>query len=320
MNESASPIKHNWIFVTGAIRSGTTFVGTVLSFPLEVDYFHEPFNPQCGIPGIDIGHRYIRSELSKPKLHSYHSLLESIFNYRLTLKNHIPETDPWRVRIIKKIFGSRGPFYLRLAKINPKRTSTVIKDPIGLLLTEYLYLNYCVKPVIIIKHPVSFIASLKRVNWWPSPSEIFDQEDLVEDYFHNEIDFVNLQWSSKVAQSAAFWRSVHKILLTQSMQYPSWQIITHEKLSQYPLETFKELYHRLNLPWSKKVEKKIVKLTQGQESSHPHHGRVQDFNRNSSSIFKDSFKKITLDERREIFEITQDIACQIYSRESFMID
>jgi hypothetical protein len=43
----------NWIFVTGVIRSGTTFVGKVLSLPLSVDYIHEPFNPLCGMPGID---------------------------------------------------------------------------------------------------------------------------------------------------------------------------------------------------------------------------------------------------------------------------
>lgn len=45
----------NWIFVTGVIRSGTTFVGKILSLPLQVDYIHEPFNPLCGIPGMKNG-------------------------------------------------------------------------------------------------------------------------------------------------------------------------------------------------------------------------------------------------------------------------
>ena len=36
----------NWIFVTGVVRSGTTFAGKVLSLPVEVDYIHEPYGEQ----------------------------------------------------------------------------------------------------------------------------------------------------------------------------------------------------------------------------------------------------------------------------------
>ncbi|NEQ55044.1 MAG: hypothetical protein F6K11_33795, partial [Leptolyngbya sp. SIO3F4] len=98
MNNRSKRLKgfpiEKWIFVTGAIRSGTTFVGKILSLPLEVDYIHEPFNPQCGIPGVNLGHRYIPANLAQAESHPYHPLAQSIFNYSLTLKNFIPEADP----------------------------------------------------------------------------------------------------------------------------------------------------------------------------------------------------------------------------------
>lgn len=77
----------NWILVTGTVRSGTTFVGKVLSLPLEVDYIHEPFNPLCGMPGIDRWHCYLRSRFDSEEMQRERELTKSIFTYDLTLRS-----------------------------------------------------------------------------------------------------------------------------------------------------------------------------------------------------------------------------------------
>ncbi|MDY7023954.1 MAG: hypothetical protein SWJ54_21840 [Cyanobacteriota bacterium] len=310
----------NWIFVTGTIRSGTTFVGTILSFPLEVDYIHEPFNPQCGLPGMNRWYPYVRASLDTPDMQQFHEQTKAIFSYDFILRNKIPQNDSLTRKITKQLIGSRGPFYLRLAKINPFHTAAVIKDPIGNLLTEYLYIQFSVKPVIIIKHPLSLIASLKRVNWWPHLGEINDQPCFVQDYFANELDFIQNTNSDPVLAAAAYWRAVHQVFLSQSSHYRDWQLITHEELSASPQSTFKNLYSKLDLPWSKSVEKKIIKLTDRNQSTQARRGRVQDFNRNSADIFKVRRQSLSREERKAIFEIVEDVALQIYSRESFDID
>lgn len=310
----------NWIFVTGIIRSGTTFVGTILSLPLEVDYIHEPFNPQCGLPGMNRWYPYIRASLDTSEMQQFHELTKTIFSYEFTLRNKIPKNDPWSKRIIKQAIGSRGPFYLRFAKLNPFHTTAILKDPIGNLLTEYLYLQFGVKPVIIVKHPLSFVASLKRVNWWPHLGEINDQPHLIEDYFSDDLDFVQTEFSYPVLAAAAYWRATYKVLFAQASNYPNWQLITHEELSKNPIYTFKNLYEKLNLPWSKSVENKILKLTQGNQSAEARKGQVQDFNRNSADIFKVRRQSLAPEEKKAIFEITEDVALQIYSRESFDLD
>ena len=310
----------NWIFVTGVIRSGTTFVGMILSLPLDVDYIHEPFNPLCGMPGIDRWYRYLRPSLDTEQMQRYHELAKSIFSYDLTLRSWYPDTDPWHSKIIKGIVGSRGPFYLRLAKPNPFHKAAVIKDPIANLLTEYLYLHFGVKPVIIIKHPLSLVASLKRVDWWPNLGEINDQPHLIEDYFWDEADFLIREWSDPILTSAAYWRAIHKVLLAQKDKYSDWQVITHEELSQNPVAIFHRLYQKLGLSWSKSIERKILKLTQSNRSAQARKGRVQDFHRNSADIFKMRRDSLSLEERRAIFEVVEDVALQIYPRESFAID
>ena len=309
----------NWIFVTGVIRSGTTFVGTVLSLPLEVDYIHEPFNPQCGLSASDSWYPYLRNEPDTEAMQRYHNSIQSIFSYDFTLRNKIPKEDPWLKRNLKRIVGSRGPFNLRIAKLNPFHQAAIIKDPIGNLLSEYLHTNFGVKPVIVIKHPLSFIPSIKKVNWYPNPHEIGDQPHVIEDYFKDEPDFFSKQWSDPLLAAAAHWRVAYKVMLAQANKYPDWQVITHEELSQNPISTFSNLYEKLELPWSEQIERKIIKLTQTNTSTQARKGRVQDFYRNSADIFKARRNSLTKEERRAIFEVVEDIALQIYPEESFAL-
>ncbi|WP_075261386.1 sulfotransferase [Geobacillus thermocatenulatus] len=45
--------KNNPILVTGAHRSGTTFVGKMLSLHPSIGYIQEPFNKDFGVKGIE---------------------------------------------------------------------------------------------------------------------------------------------------------------------------------------------------------------------------------------------------------------------------
>ena len=312
----------NWVYITGVPRSGTTFVGKVLSMPLEVDYLHEPFNPQCGIVGLDRWYPYVRPTIDTEEAQSFHAIVKSLFSYDFNFKRYIPREDPLQRKLIKALVGSRGEFYLRLAKLNPFHRAAVIKDPIGNLLTEYLYHNFQVKPVIIVKHPVSFIASLKRVNWWIQSSWMTEnQPHLVEDYFSDELDFINREYDSLLEGSAAYWRAAYKVLLEQASKYPDWQVITIEELSNDPLNVFQKLYSHLDLPWSDSIRRKIVQLTgSSNNSTDAQGGKVQDFNRNSKDIFAMRRKSLSEKERQAVFDIVRDVALKVYPESSFALN
>ena len=310
----------NWILVTGAIRSGTTFLGTVLSMPRSVDYIHEPLNPQCGISEIREPHRYIRSDLTSAESHPYHRYIESIFDYNFKLKGYYPAADPIPSKLLKRLVGSRGPYHLRLAKLNPSHSAAIIKDPHSVLLCEYFYSIFRVKPVIIVKHPVSFIASLKRVGWWPSPLEIADQPDLISDYFLEEKHFLKQKWATPLEQSAAFWRAIHKVILSQSSKYADWLIVKHEDLSKDPVFTFRSLYSQLDLPWNSRIEAAIISQTMKSKSPRAKRGKIQDFKRNSAAIFEANRSTITVEERQKIFDIVKDVALQLYTKETFLLE
>ena len=310
----------NWIFVTGAPRSGTTFVGQILSSPISVDYIHEPFNPGCGIPGIGARYTYVRPSLDTEEMQRYHEQTRRIFSYDFTLKTKVASEDAWRRKLTKTLIGSRGPFYLRLAKPNPFHRAAIIKDPTGLFLAEYLYKKFDVKPIILVKHPISLVASFKRVGWQPLMAYFNNQPDLIEDYFADNPMLFKDDRNSLVQQVATFWAIAYKVLLEQASRYPTWQVILHEELCDQPVSTLKQLHQAVDLKWSPTIERKVQKLTQGNASAEAKSGQVQDFKRKSSDIFKMRRDSLTLNERQEIFEIVKDVALPIYSQESFALD
>jgi hypothetical protein len=310
----------NWIYVTGLPRSGTTFVANILSLPLEVDYIHEPFNPHCGISGFDKSYRYLRPTLDTDEMKRLHSLIKNIFTYDFKLKTHVPPGDPPTRKLLKTLIGSRGPFNLGIAKVNPFHKTAIIKDPTAPLLAEYLYKTFQVKPLILVKHPTSFIASVKRLGWNPNISKLNDQPALLEDFFSDDLDALTQIEKDPIISAALFWRVNYKALFSQSAKYSDWQVLTHENLSESPLKSFKEIYDSFGLPWSRRIENKVIKMTGGKNSAEARAGIVQDFNRNSAEIFKLRRDSLSPDERRKIFNIVGDIALKIYSYDSFLID
>lgn len=301
-----------WIFVTGAPRSGTTFVGKVLSLPISVDYIHEPFNPDCGMPGIDQRYLYIpeHSESSP-----YDQDLNNLTNYRFHLKTGFFRNDSWKRKMIKRFVGSRGPFHLRLAKLNPFHTAAVLKDPIACLLTGYLAKRAKMLPILLVRHPVGFVASVKRLNWEIDLSSLTSQNELLDDYFSVD-ELTPSDVNNNIEKAAILWRALNKVILTQAGQHPDWKVLKHEDLASSPLETFRSLFDYASLEWSAKVENYILRKT---KSGTPFsiNGKTQQFDRDSSTIFSQSLNYLSQHERSIVYEKTYDIAESYYQTETF---
>jgi hypothetical protein len=215
--------------------------------------------------------------------------------------------------------GTRGPYYLRLAKLNPFHRHAVIKDPTGALMTEYLHVHFGVQPVIVIRHPLSFVASLKRVNWWPDVHKLVRQDTLFRDYLASNPAFWETNWKDPIESASAHWRLLHTILRDQANRYPGWTFVKLEEVSQYPIQEFKRLYKNLALPWSEAVERRILKMTKETGSGEARGNRVQDLKRNSSRIFDLRIDSLNAKERRRVFDIVKEIALDYYDEASFRL-
>jgi len=311
----------SWIGVIGMIRSGTTFVGKTLSLPLQVDYIHEPFNSGFSLPERDpFEPRYFRPDASSDKAEAYRNHLAHLFRYDFGLETYWDPRDPWWRRTAKMIVGSRGPFYLRLAKLNPFHETAIVKSPLAVRPAEFLYQQFGLRPVIVVRHPASLAASLKRTGWWPQLKDFRNEPQLIQEYLSEEADFLHRSWPSRFLEAMGYWRVAHKVLLAQAEKYTDWIVVTHEDLSSQPLTTFRSLYNRLGLPWSSSVKRTIQRLTNESNTAGASYDQPMDLSRNSKNIFEMRRDSLSVGERIKIFEVVKDVALRVYSRESFNID
>lgn len=316
---ASSRIK-NGVYITGVIRSGTTFVADVLTSGLHVDYIHEPFLGGFTLPDrAPLRPLYVRPGSDNlPEVVRYDEQLRALLDYRIEIPSARYDGDAPMRKMMKRLVGSRGPFYLRIAKINPFARATVIKDPYGKLAAERLYTKFDVKPIIVVKHPVSFAASLSRVGWWPELQEFREATLLREDYFDGEDAFFERSWDSRLLESMGHWRAAYKILLDQAERH-GWLVVPHEALSTDPTSWFERLFSYAGIPFTDGVQRRIKSLTTN-ESPTAKGGRVQDFKRDSARIFEHRRDSIPADLRAQIFDIVEDVALRVYDRPSFAID
>ena len=307
----------NWIFVTGSIRSGSTFLADVLSTPLSVDYIHEPFNVRCGMPGMEKRYQYIAETLETPPMRALDHYIQHLITYDFDLRTFYSANDPAHLKAIKQLVGSRGPFFLRMAKLNMLHRHCVVKDPTSPLIARHLHTAYGFTPVIIVRHPASLVASFERVSWWPQTQKLLEQEPFVRDYIcSDDRAHYEARGQSPLADACFHWLFTYRTLLSWAGAL-GWPVVTHEELCSQPVAVFRRLYNTLNLPWSCLVERKIRRRTQASNSPEAKQGRVQDFSRDSAQIFEMRRDSLTTEQRRIIFDITSDVALQLYSRASF---
>lgn len=306
-----------WIYVTGVPRSGTTFVGKMLSIPIEANYLHEPFNPRCGMPEIDHPYLYLRSDTHECT--PYTRSIENLFADNFTLKTgRFKEDAPWR-SFLKSVVGSSAAWSVRLTKLNPMHTTWIIKDPIGCLLTEYLTENYDVHPVILVRHPAAVVASVMRLGWSMDLNPICNQPDLLKDHFPESSPIFKYRDSAGIEGAAALWSALNTVILRQADRNPSWIVLTHEEICQQPVKIFHELYSRLGLRWSDCIEKRILKFTGDHNPRAANEGAVHSFKRNSLGLLDHSLRLLSREQREKIFYITRDVATRFYPTESFKL-
>lgn len=294
----------------------------MLSFPREVDYIHEPFNPRSGMSGLGIDTVYVRPSIESEEERRIDGYVQQAIRYNIKLAKFVDYSDPWLRRTIKRIVGGRGAVYLRFAKLNSKRQVSLFKDPTAPLMADYLATNYGFGVVLVVKHPLSYYASLKRLKWWPHPPKLFEQVHLVEDHLDGApltslSDWLRREsWDDPVVAAGVHWSLVHYTLLAQQKKHADWKVILHEELSARPVETFRDLYEHLGLRWSDSARQKIERLT-GVGDADARSGKVQDFRRQSDKIFQSRVDSIELADRKKMFQTTREVALRLYPESTF---
>jgi hypothetical protein len=246
------------ILVTGSHRSGSTWVGGMISLAKNVRNIHEPFNPAMQYQQSPFKywfeHLHINSDLTDQKKAKY--FIRSF--YSVFHPNNF--NDAFKIHSVKSL-------HKFLTKIKSEITQrTLLKDPIAVMSAEWIYHNFHADIIVMIRHPAAFVASLKVKNWQFDFNNFFQQKELMNDYLFSYKDLIEEYVRSKkdiIRQGILLWNTIYNTVHFYREKYGNaWYFVRHEDLLNNTIDEFKKIFIFLNLNFTHEIESKIAESTQ----------------------------------------------------------
>ena len=242
------------ILVTGAHRSGSTWVGRMLASSPKVGYIQEPLNLEHrpGICGAKFNYwfPYISSENGA----LYYEDLRDTVHFRYRIGKELQA-----VRSLKDLLRAFRD-YKNFNIYRTSHTRPLLKDPIALFSAEWLASTFDMDVVVLIRHPAAFTASIKAKNWTFPFSHISEQPRLVDEHlapFAAEVRKYAEVEHDIIDQACLLWNLIHFRISKYQVHHPTWIFKRHEDISLNPLREFQDMYTRLNLNFSDEVREII---------------------------------------------------------------
>jgi hypothetical protein len=257
------------ILVTGAHRSGTTWVGKMLALAPGVGYIHEPFNPRtpAGLSSAPFDRYFtvVTAENEARYLPGLERTLAYGYDWGAELGSLRSPRDAGRaVRDATRFFRARR------AGARP-----LVKDPIALLSAEWLAERFGMDVVVLVRHPAGFAGSLKRLGWKHSFAT-FLVDGRAPEILQPYEDEIRAQAESPggvLEQAALLWRLLYGAVAGYRERHPDWIFLRHEDAGSDPVGTYEGLYERLGLELTPAARGRIERASGSEnpvEADSPH--------------------------------------------------
>ncbi len=249
------------ILVTGAHRTGTTWIGKMLAAGGEAAYISEPLNVlhRPGVMRATVKHWY--TYICPENENIYLNALQDTLAYRYHLWTEIKS-----LRSLKDLLrmGRDWGIFIRG---HFRHQRPLLKDPFAIFSAPWFATRLGSQVVISVRHPAAFASSLKRLGWPFDFKDLLVQPLLMRDWlepYRSKIEA--MPTDDVIGQSSLLWQIIYKTVTELKQSFPELLIVRHEDLSLDPLNGFQSLYGSLGLRFSQRVEKAILKST---SSSNP---------------------------------------------------
>lgn len=302
------------ILVTGAHRSGTTWVGKMLCASGEAAYLSEPLNvlhrPGVFRPRVSHWYTYINHQNQDKFFQAYQDLL----NYRYHLGAEIKA-----LRSVKDLLRmGRDLRRFLSAKVHHKRP--LFKDPFAVFSIPWFTQALGAQVVVVVRHPAAFASSLKRLGWDFDFQDLLHQPFLMKDWLADyEAEMTSLleRHEDIIAQSCLLWRMIYETVAKFEKDAGQLCIIRHEDLSKDPLHQFQSLYAWLELKFSPKAQSAILASSKQSNPRELKRKNIHGTSLNSLANLDNWKRRLSSQEVERIWELTSPTVYRYYSSEEF---
>lgn len=300
------------ILITGSHRSGTTWVGRMLSANEDTAYISEPLNvlhrPGIFRVPVKYWYTYISEDNEKEYLPAFQELLNFQYHLWLEIKSLRSMKDFLRMGRDFRIFYNGSTHGQR----------ALIKDPFAIFSSAWFVQKLNCQIVITVRHPAGFTSSLKRLGWHFDFENLLNQPLLMKDYLEQDRDAMqSIDKNDIVTQGALLWKLIYRFVQQNEKLISNLNIVRHEDLSIDPVAGFQGLYQKLGLDFTEEVKANILNSSSSENPNKLSKGKTHSVKLDSRANL-DNWKKILMPEEvTKIRNITEDISSHFYSKEDW---
>jgi len=296
------------ILVTGAHRSGTTWVGKMLAANPAAAYISEPLNVlhRRGVYRAEVKrwYQYITPENEADYLPAFGELLNFRYHLPAELGSLRSQKDFLRMGRDLSIFAK--------GKLLGQRA--LLKDPFAVFSAPWFAQKLNCQVVITIRHPGGFASSLKRLGWNFDFRDLLDQPLLMRDHLEaDRAEMESMPADDVVGQSALLWRMIYRTVDSTRQLIPTIQVVRHEDLSLDPVAGYKSLYESLGLPFDEKVQETILNSSSSENPTELSKKKVHSVKLDSRANMGNWKKRLTPEEITRIRKLTEDVSHLFYA-------
>ena len=301
------------ILVTGSPRSGTTWVGRILSQSPSIGYIHEPFNirkPPCGYKFAQFNYAftYICKENESNLSDAFKKTLS--FEYNVIQEIMRIRSPKDGIRFLRDYTRS---FISRHCNLRP-----LVKDPMALFSSEWLALTFDMDVIVMIRHPAAFVYSIKELKWEFDFKHFLAQPLLMRAYllpFEDQIKEYAYKKYTLFDKAILLWKIIHHVIKYYQANHEKWSFIRHEDLSRASVEEFRKIFEKINLDFSEKIQNTIEKYSTSKSMFEHYYPHV--VKRDSKTVIGKWKKNLTSDEIRKVRTGVEDISKEFYGDEEW---
>lgn len=311
MNEKRAPI-----LVTGAIRTGTTWVGRSLGTAPGVAVVHEPFN--LDHPQGLFAHRfpyqypYLADGTAEADLvdRAMHDTLR--FRYRSVV--HLRRFENPR-----RTLGLFRDLPLCWGRRFVKRPRPLLKDPIAVFSAEWLAKRFGMAVVVTVRHPAAFTWSYLRIDEPNRFPDLLAQPALMEGPLAPLGEEVAraARVDDPVVQAALLWRIVYSVVDGYRSRHSEWVVTRHEDLSLDPIGRFGTLFESLGLRFTARTRRFLRRTTAASNPVEAPRGSLHHLQRDSRRNIGVWRHRLPADVVARVRRLTEEVSDRFYEPSSW---
>lgn len=298
---------HQPLLVTGAHRTGTTWVGKMLAAG-GFAYISEPLNVlhRPGVMGAPVRnwYQYITRENEAEYLPAFQKTLALRYGALAEIKSLRSRRDLLRMGRDLGIF-----LHGRVT-----RQPALLKDPFAVFSLPWFAERLNCRVIVTIRHPAGFASSLKKLNWPFDFKDLLEQPLLMRDHLEPfRADMERSRPDDIIGQSALLWRMVYRVVHATRERIPSILIVRHEDLSLDPVAGYARVFEALGLAYTDKVQETIRNSSSSENPAELSNRKTHSVKLDSRANLENWKKRLAPDEIKRIRDLTEDVASLFYA-------